>query len=100
MKIWLVPTGIGGVLYPPGSLKREALDVERFQCLAPAGDDLWLFWMARRAGFGCLMVQNIKEPVNWNGSQGVALHHQNMREGGRNDQYDLNLKAKLVNPIS
>ena len=94
-----VPNGIGGVLYPPGAISAEALDVSRFQRLAPFGDDLWLFWTARRAGFGCRMVERIEEPLNWNGSQKVALYHQNASEGGRNDKYVSSLFQEFGPPV-
>ena len=38
-------TGVGGVLYPPDSLKAEMLDSEIFMKLAPTVDDIW-FWAA------------------------------------------------------
>ena len=38
-------TGVGGVLYPPGALKKEMLDPELFTQIAPTADDLW-FWAA------------------------------------------------------
>ncbi len=38
-------TGVGGVLYPPHSLKKEMMDVELFTTLAPSTDDIW-FWAA------------------------------------------------------
>lgn len=38
-------TGVGGVLYPPGSLKEDMLDEELFTKLAPTTDDIW-FWAA------------------------------------------------------
>ena len=38
-------TGVGGVLYPPHSLKKEMLDEELFTKLAPSTDDIW-FWAA------------------------------------------------------
>lgn len=40
-----IQTGVGGVLYPPHSLKQEMLDVEQFTQVAPTTDDLW-FWAA------------------------------------------------------
>lgn len=40
-----IQTGVGGVLYPPGSLKGEMLDVELFTKIAPTTDDIW-FWAA------------------------------------------------------
>ena len=38
-------TGIGGVLYPPNSLKKEMLDSKLFMEIAPTTDDIW-FWAA------------------------------------------------------
>ena len=40
-----IQTGVGGVLYPPHSLRPEMLDVELFTQLAPTTDDIW-FWAA------------------------------------------------------
>ena len=40
-----IPTGVGGVLYPPHSLKEEMLDVALFTEIAPTTDDIW-FWAA------------------------------------------------------
>lgn len=40
-----IQTGVGGVLYPPHSLKSEMLDVKLFTELAPTTDDIW-FWAA------------------------------------------------------
>jgi hypothetical protein len=40
-----IQTGVGGVLYPPHSLKKEMMDVELFTELAPTTDDIW-FWAA------------------------------------------------------
>lgn len=38
-------TGVGGVLYPPHSLKPEMMEEEIFTKLAPSTDDIW-FWAA------------------------------------------------------
>lgn len=38
-------TGVGGVLYPPHSLRSDMLDVELFTKIAPCTDDIW-FWAA------------------------------------------------------
>lgn len=40
-----IQTGVGGVLYPPHSLKTEMLDVNLFTRIAPTTDDIW-FWAA------------------------------------------------------
>lgn len=41
----VIQTGVGGVLYPPHSLKAEMLDEDLFMELAPTTDDIW-FWAA------------------------------------------------------
>jgi len=40
-----IQTGVGGVLYPPNSLKSEMLDSNIFKEIAPTTDDIW-FWAA------------------------------------------------------
>lgn len=51
-----IQTGVGGVLYPPHSLKKEMLDVESFTEIAPTTDDIW-FWAAGVAnGFPVIPV--------------------------------------------
>lgn len=40
-----IQTGVGGVLYPPGALKPEMMDIELFTRIAPTTDDIW-FWAA------------------------------------------------------
>lgn len=49
-------TGVGGVLYPPHSLKKDMLDVDLFSRMAPSTDDIW-FWAAAVAnGFPVIPV--------------------------------------------
>lgn len=81
----LVPTGIGGVLYPPGCLPPETRDVAAIRRLAPFGDDLWLYWMLRRNGWSFKKVGGVFRWTSWPGSQDSSLHSENM-EGGRNDE--------------
>lgn len=39
-------TGVGGVLYPPGSLYKDAVNENLFTKLAPKADDVWFWAMA------------------------------------------------------
>ncbi len=39
----MLPTGVGGVLYPQGSLDKRVFDESLFMSLANHGDDIW-FW--------------------------------------------------------
>lgn len=40
-----IQTGVGGVLYPPHSLRKDMLDEKLFREIAPTTDDIW-FWAA------------------------------------------------------
>ena len=44
----LLPTGNGGVLYPPGALPPLTQDLDLIRKLSPTSDDVWLFFMWRR----------------------------------------------------
>lgn len=41
----VLQTGVGGVLYPPGALKADMIDINLFSKYAPTADDIW-FWAA------------------------------------------------------
>jgi hypothetical protein len=43
----LFPTTGAGVLYPPHSFNKEVFNIPKFQTLAPTGDDVWFWAMAR-----------------------------------------------------
>ena len=44
--LWNFPVGVGGVLYPPGSLAADVTDSDLFLRLSPFADDLWFKVMA------------------------------------------------------
>ena len=62
-------TGVGGVLYPPQSLKPEMLDSKIFMEIAPTVDDVW-FWAAAVANgtkiapvpFGHIKLRGLGKP--------------------------------------
>lgn len=66
-----IQTGVGGVLYPPHSLKAEMLDVNLFTKIAPTTDDIW-FWAAAVANnvpvipvpFGYNKPKSLNKPRN------------------------------------
>lgn len=88
-----IQTGVGGVLYPPHSLKTEMLDVDLFTEIAPTTDDIW-FWAAAVANgvpivpvpFGhnkprglqkprelSLKTTNFKSGIDWNAAALKAI---------------------------
>lgn len=91
----ILPTGVGGVLYPPHSLHMEVTDSATFMALAPRADDLWFYMMARKAGTLHKKVGGHFEQMPWPGSQEIALINHNM-EG--NDGQWRKLLAHLGHP--
>ncbi|MFL5306246.1 MAG: glycosyltransferase family 2 protein [Polyangia bacterium] len=81
----LFPTGIGGVLYYPGSLAPEVTDREAFLRLCPRADDVWLYWMGRRAGTRYRQVGGPFTQISWPRSQRVSLWLENVA-AGENDR--------------
>ncbi|MEL7198574.1 MAG: glycosyltransferase family 2 protein [Pseudomonadota bacterium] len=82
----LFPTGVGGVLYPPGCFADQVLDKEIFLELCPRGDDIWFFWMARMAGTKHRRVSGAFDIIDWPNSQEVALASQNLFADGNDGQ--------------
>ena len=81
----LFPTGVGGVLYPPGSLGTQVCDISGFRALSPGNDDVWFYWMARMTGTAARKVGPRFAGISWPGSQASALARTNV--GTQNDQY-------------
>ncbi|UVF18398.1 glycosyltransferase [Microvirga terrae] len=81
----LLPIGVGGVLYPPNSLHPDVLDEQTFQELCPSGDDLWLYWMGRRAKTIYKKIGGPGVPPTWPTSQKRSLFHENLLMS-KNDQ--------------
>ena len=79
----LFPTGVGGVLYPPGSLHPDAVNDRLFQKLCPRADDVWFKFMALVNGTECLKIRPyFKEFFTIDGSQEVQnLGRQNVAKG-------------------
>jgi|GEM_PF-1070869 len=88
-----VATGVGGVLYPPGSLHPDVMLESAFKRFCPSSDDLWLYFMARRAGWQVRKIGRRRRYLSWAGSQRIALQHDNVVVGGGNDiQFERLLK--------
>jgi hypothetical protein len=82
----LFPTGVGGVLYPPGALSEVVQQRELFESLCPNADDVWFFWMARLAATPHVGIGAASPPLPWDGSQDSALFHANWLGGGNDPQ--------------
>lgn len=90
----LMPTGNGGVLYPPGSLDPMAVDPTAFQALAPNADDIWFKMASLKQGTRCFRIN----PYNIDFLPTRAAHHQplhkeNVKGDGNNQKFDHCLKS-------
>ena len=84
----IFPTGMGGVLYPPGVLPTETSNSEQFSRLCPQGDDIWLFWMASSTGATFRKIGGNRRYRHWRASQHVALFKDNITNGGNDVQIE------------
>ena len=80
----LFPTGIGGVLYPPGCFLPEVTDESLFMSLAPTADDVWFFFCARLNGWHARLASQTFNIVNWRSTHDSGLAKDNV-QSGQND---------------
>jgi hypothetical protein len=80
------PTGVKGVLYPPGSLHGDVGRVDLFQELCPTADDVWLWWMHRLAGRRARKMGPPVRVLEWPGSQVRSLRQVNQGVATGNDR--------------
>ncbi|POR48566.1 hypothetical protein B0G62_114153 [Paraburkholderia eburnea] len=96
----IFPTGIGGVLYPPGVFFKDVCNQNIFRELCPTGDDIWLFWMAALNGATFRRSAARQRFVVWGGSQECALFNQNALFDNYNDRQIANMLKKYGWPFS
>ncbi len=82
----MLSTGHGGVLYFPGCFDPEVKNVAAFREICPNADDIWLYWMARRAGTRYRKVGGKFISANWRGSQEDSLMATNVTHHGNDAQ--------------
>lgn len=80
------PTGMGGIMYPPGSLHESVIDRNTFLSLCPGADDVWLYFMARIQGFRWRRAGNIQRFRAWYGTEATALMISNILNGENDRQ--------------
>lgn len=84
---FLFPTGVGGVLYPPGIFDDLVTRASVFQVFCPTADDIWFFWCASRAGARFRRIEVSRKPTRvWSSQRGGGLWRVNNRGGGNDRQ--------------
>lgn len=71
-----VPTGCGGILYPPRAFTPEVFNIAKIEECAPHADDLW-FWFMRvlaDTGFSCVKNQPYTNPIYINPEREIGLN--------------------------
>ncbi|MBY0406317.1 MAG: hypothetical protein K2Q01_01385, partial [Rickettsiales bacterium] len=83
---WL-PTGVSGVLYPPGSLHAEVFREDLFLRLFPSADDIWFKVMALKQGVSAVRIGSVNyHPCMVPHWPRPTLKHINIHQG-MNDVY-------------
>ncbi|MDB2490157.1 glycosyltransferase family 2 protein [Paracoccus sp. (in: a-proteobacteria)] len=77
------PTGVSGVIYAPGVFHADVVRNDLFMSLAPAADDIWLYWMHRMVGSTPVKIGGRSRILEWDGSQIVSLRSVNRSAGGQ-----------------
>lgn len=95
----LFPTGVGGILYPPGSLHDDVSRKEIFSELAPTADDVWLYWMARLKGSSFRRTGPRPRLIYWPNSQTNSLWERKKAGGISNDDQINAMAAKYGFPF-
>lgn len=80
----ILPTGVGGVLYPPHCLSEDIFDKDKINSLCLMTDDLWLKWMQLKKDVKCVLLKSNPKIKMIDGSQEEALWLENS-ENGKND---------------
>lgn len=78
-------TGVGGVLYPPGTFHSDVLKADIFTKLCLNADDIWLYWMERLNKSYVRRTYSKKAMLEWPNSQQVSKKIENVNKN--NDQY-------------
>jgi hypothetical protein len=92
----IMPIGVGGVLYPPGSLHSDVFDIEIFKKTCFNADDIWLNFMAH------LKETNmVKSKYNSNYLPVINLTNSSLNksniETGQNDKQLADLRNYYIN---
>ena len=73
----VLPTGVGGVLYPPNSIPEMAFNISEIKEKCLFVDDLWLKWMELKNCIPCVLLEEDIKLNYIDGSQKVALWNTN-----------------------
>jgi hypothetical protein len=79
-----LPTGVGGILYPPNCFHKDVLQKDLFTKLAPTADDVWFKAMTLLNGIPCKKTSFVTKIITLQNNQDTALERINVA-GKRNN---------------
>jgi hypothetical protein len=82
----IFPTGVDGILYPPNTFNSEVMNKAKFQSLAPTGDDIWFWAMARLNHKECNLIKNYNGKITDIGINNDGLSMVNICEMKNDEQ--------------
>lgn len=77
----IMPTGVSGVLYPPGSYHKKIFDINAIKNVCFLADDLWLNFMCRLQGTKVVHSGFLYGLITIISSQEISLMSKNVNEG-------------------
>jgi hypothetical protein len=86
---FILPTGIGGILYPPGVFSDLVTNRDLFESLCPTADDIWLYWMVRLNEKSAKVVAADSVFYEWVGSKTSALYLGNVFKNKNDEALEL-----------
>lgn len=93
----ILPTGVGGVLYPPGSLPPQTTDLPLIRQLSETCDDSWLYFMWRQTGWTAKRAPGTKPRlITWPQTQEQSLR--SFHRGGTKDEHLRALSSHFGTP--
>lgn len=98
----LFPTGVGGILYPPGSLNKEVFNSKTFLEICSLADDVWFKSMSLLNKTNCRRVFKNKNPhfANLRATQETSLYKENVWLGKNDEQIKKVFKRYNLNSLS
>ena len=88
-----LPTGVGGVLYPPHCFHKDICNADIFMKLAPQADDVWFKAMTLLNGVYCKKVSHGGNSLKIIDNEDLSLQRYNVYENGN----DLQIKSVFDN---
>lgn len=83
----VLPTGVGGVLYPPSTFDERVFDQKVFLDIAPNVDDLWFWAASELLGVKRVVIRGGFRDLGGRDLDDIGLFNTGNRDGGNDAQF-------------